>query len=292
MPSGQVLHKVQVWVTGRDSRGNRRVLLLRTLSKRGSFWQPVTGGVEPGEEISVGALRELTEETGLNPQALFPLGYEFEFESQRAGSLHTFHETCFGAEIPTDKVGASIQMDPKEHDAFEWISPKEALTRVKFESNRGALEVLLNRAADFELQDENGNLFRLSSEAKKQPILLTFYPGDFTPVCTKQLCSYRDDPQSFQRLGVRVVGVSPDSVSQHVEFRKKFNFPFTLLSDPEKKVFHEYGMVSKLLFGMTGRGVALVDTNMQMPYKSVEWTPLTYRGAGTLVSEIEKALKR
>ena len=283
--------KVQVWVFSEDSSGKRSYLALHTQPARGSFWQPITGGVNPGEAVDAAAQREFFEETGLPSQGLFRLGYEFGFESWREGKIVRFEETCFAVRVA---LGSPIKLDPKEHDAYEWVSGKEALSRIRFPSNRKSLEILMTviTAPDFELSDDEGKPFRLSQEVLKKPVLLAFYPGDFTAVCTKQLCSYRDDFSAFEKMGVRLIGISPDPVSKHVEFRKEHHFPFPLLADPDKTVFRSYGMISRILFGMAGRGIVLVDSNMQIIYRSAEFIPVTYKKTSTLVQDVGAALGR
>ncbi|MGE0615990.1 MAG: NUDIX domain-containing protein [Bacteriovoracia bacterium] len=133
------LQKVQVWV--HDSSG--KVLLLKTNPVRGAFWQPVTGSVESGETLEVAAAREAAEETGViglpPPRAL---GFQFQFRTERGGRTGMAEETCF--EIALAGVGEStpIRLDPREHTDCEWVTVEVAQSRLKFESNRMALEIL------------------------------------------------------------------------------------------------------------------------------------------------------
>ncbi len=85
-------------------------------------------------------------------------------------------------------------------------------------------------APDFTLKDSNGNDWKLSEHLGKTIVLL-FYPGDNTPVCTKQLCSVRDNWDDYQNSNATIVGISTDSVASHKGFAEKYNFPFTLLAD-------------------------------------------------------------
>jgi peroxiredoxin Q/BCP len=81
-----------------------------------------------------------------------------------------------------------------------------------------------------------------SRDLAGKPYVLYFYPKDDTPGCTIEACDFRDSSTNFKKAGVRVLGVSPDSVQSHDKFRSKFNLPFTLLADPEKKLAKGYGV--------------------------------------------------
>lgn len=122
------------------------------------------------------------------------------------------------------------------------------------------------QAPPFELPDDQGGLFELSSRRGKK-VLLVFYPGDNTPVCTRQLCDYRDGIESFSELGVEVVGISIDDANSHRGFRDKHNLPFVLLSDADLSVADSYGCRGML--GMK-RGVFLVDEQGVLQYVHVE----------------------
>jgi len=141
----------------------------------------------------------------------------------------------------------------------------------------------LNDAApDFTLVDDQGKAFTLSSH-RGEKILLVFYPGDNTPVCTKQLCEYRDGVEAFAGLGVRVVGISKDDAASHQKFRQKYQLPFVLLSDPELQVAQLYN--SKGMLGMK-RSVFLVDEHGCIRYLHVESLALFRRSKDELVEAI------
>ena len=97
------------------------------------------------------------------------------------------------------------------------------------------MPTLNEKAPDFCLQGDNGKEYCLSDQAGER-VLLVFYPGDNTPVCTAQLCEYRDGIESFAGLGVSVVGISSDNLESHQAFRNKHDLPFVLLSDPDGSV--------------------------------------------------------
>jgi len=96
-------------------------------------------------------------------------------------------------------------------------------------------------APSFELSDESGSRVASSSLAGK-PYLLYFYPKDDTPGCTKEACDIRDNFGRFGKMGLRVLGVSPDTQQSHAKFGKKYGLPFTLLSDPDKSLATAYGV--------------------------------------------------
>lgn len=115
----------------------RKVLVLRLNPARGAYWQPVTGKVEEGETFAEGALREAEEETGLRferqPQYL---GLEYGFQGKWGPATErAFFLPLFGGDSPPTPT-----LDGKEHDAYEWLDPAEAVTRVKWPSNKAAIE--------------------------------------------------------------------------------------------------------------------------------------------------------
>lgn len=95
------------------------------------------------------------------------------------------------------------------------------------------------KAPDFELQDENGQLRKLSDFLGK-PVVLYFYPKDDTPGCTTEACSFRDGYGEYQRNGVTILGISPDSSKSHKKFQEKYALPFSLLADTDHKVCETY----------------------------------------------------
>lgn len=96
-------------------------------------------------------------------------------------------------------------------------------------------------APDFSLADETGILRKLS-DYRGKPVVLYFYPKDDTPGCTKEACNFRDDYSAYEKAGVTILGVSPDTVESHAKFKKKFHLPFTLLADPDHQVCDMYGV--------------------------------------------------
>ncbi len=96
-------------------------------------------------------------------------------------------------------------------------------------------------APDFELLDDQ-NVTRHLSDYRGHAVILYFYPEDDTPGCTKEACNFRDDYSAYEKAGVVILGVSPDTVESHVKFKKKFQLPFPLLADVGHKVCDVYGV--------------------------------------------------
>ena len=105
-------------------------------------------------------------------------------------------------------------------------------------------------APDFALPSTQGEV-RLSRWLTQGPVLLVFYPGDDTPVCTRQLCDYRDNLAAFRDLGVDVLAINPQGLDSHESFAKKHDLPFPLCADEDKAVCGAYG--ANGLLGMTKR---------------------------------------
>ena len=120
-------------------------------------------------------------------------------------------------------------------------------------------------APEFEMLDDT-NVKRKLSDYRGRKVLLYFYPEDDTPGCTKEACNFRDDYSAYEKAGVVILGVSPDSVESHVKFKKKFQIPFPLLVDEGHKVCDLYGVWGpKKYLGKSYDGVLrttfLIDEN-------------------------------
>jgi thioredoxin-dependent peroxiredoxin len=110
-------------------------------------------------------------------------------------------------------------------------------------------------APDFVATDQHGNKVKLS-DFRGQRVVLYFYPKDDTPGCTKEACSFRDADDVYAEKGIKVFGVSTDSEKSHQKFIAKFNLPFTLLADTDKKIVNDYGVYGeKSLYGRKYMGV-------------------------------------
>ena len=111
------------------------------------------------------------------------------------------------------------------------------------------------KAPAFTLKDQNGEKVTLKQFAGHR-IVLYFYPADDTPGCTKEACQFNDELSRFKKLGVKVLGVSPDGAEKHVAFRQKYGLDFDLLSDPDKKTMEKYGAYGeKMMYGKRVIGV-------------------------------------
>ena len=122
-------------------------------------------------------------------------------------------------------------------------------------------------APDFTLKDGSGNEWQLSDNRGKVVVLL-FYPGDETPICTRQMCSVRDRWEDYAATGAEVVGISTDSVESHKEFAKHHDLPLRLLSDSDQVVANLYGARS-LIPGKVARSVFVIDAKGIIRHRDV-----------------------
>ena len=122
-------------------------------------------------------------------------------------------------------------------------------------------------APDFTLQDGDGEEWRLSDHRGKVVVLL-FYPGDETPICTRQMCSVRDRWEDYSTTGAEVVGISTDSVESHKKFAEHHELPLRLLSDNKGEVAKLYGAQS-LIPGKVARSVFVIDRAGTVRYRDV-----------------------
>jgi len=122
-------------------------------------------------------------------------------------------------------------------------------------------------APDFALPDSDGATWRLSDHRGKVVVLL-FYPGDETPVCTKQMCSVRDRWEDYAATGAEVVGISTNSVESHKSFADHHELPLRLLADVDRKIADLYGAQS-LIPGKVARSVFVIDRDGVITYRDV-----------------------
>jgi thioredoxin-dependent peroxiredoxin len=116
------------------------------------------------------------------------------------------------------------------------------------------------KAPDFSLPDQDGRQRRLPDLLEGRPLILYFYPADFTPGCTREACDFRDLHARILGSGLRVVGVSPQSPESHRRFREKYALPFTLLSDEKKTATEAYDVDGPLGIGVR-RATYLIDAD-------------------------------
>jgi peroxiredoxin Q/BCP len=142
-----------------------------------------------------------------------------------------------------------------------------------------------DRAPDFELEGTGSRTYSLG-DYRDGGVILAFYPGDFTPVCTRQFCSYRDDGDRIEALGVPMVGISPQSVESHERFAAQHGLNVPLLSDPGRAVARSYRVVGPA--GLIRRAVFLVDAEGLVRYRHVALFGLHYQDVG----DLERAVAR
>ncbi len=135
-------------------------------------------------------------------------------------------------------------------------------------------------APSFSLPATGGGEASLNDYLGK-PLVLVFYPGDDTPVCTKQLNSYNDDLSQFEALNAQVVAISAQSVESHEKFSDKHGFKFPLLADTDKSVAAAYGTLGPL--GFPRRSVFIVDADGVIRYVHRAIAGLTFRPVGELI---------
>lgn len=124
------------------------------------------------------------------------------------------------------------------------------------------------QAPDFTLRDQDGNEWQLSKHRGRVVVLL-FYPGDETPVCTRQMCSVRDHWEDYVATGAEVVGVSTDSVESHKQFAEHHSLPLRLLSDPGRRVAEMYGAKSWLP-GRAARSVVVINAEGRVRHNKAQ----------------------
>lgn len=121
-----------------------------------------------------------------------------------------------------------------------------------------------NKAPDFTAVAQDGSKVKLSSFKGEKNVVLYFYPKDMTPGCTTQACDFRDQYKKFKNTVI--IGVSIDSMERHQKFIEKYDLPFTLIADTDKKVVQRYGVwQEKKLYGKTFMGIVrttfIIDKN-------------------------------
>lgn len=139
------------------------------------------------------------------------------------------------------------------------------------------------------MKDLSGDDWSLRDHAGKIVVLL-FYPGDNTPVCTAQLCSVRDNWSDYQATGAEVVGISTDSAVSHKSFADKYSLTLNLLADEKGEVVEKYGMRSWLP-GRSARGVVVVDKNGAVAYHKVQSLSLFKPSDNEVLDAIRQAEK-
>jgi peroxiredoxin Q/BCP len=138
-------------------------------------------------------------------------------------------------------------------------------------------------APDFELDGTEGT-FRLS-EHRGERVVLLFYPGDFTPVCTRQFCSYAERAEDVSGLDAVVVGISAQDLDSHFSFRDAHGIPMPLLADADKTVANAFGVTAPILG--TRRAVIVVDEDGRVAHRDVATVGLSYQSVDDLAGILD-----
>ncbi|GAC1440719.1 MAG: peroxiredoxin [Solirubrobacteraceae bacterium] len=138
-------------------------------------------------------------------------------------------------------------------------------------------------APDFELDGTHGR-FRLSAHRGERVVLL-FYPGDNTPVCTRQFCSYRDESAEIDSLGAMLVGISAQSVESHAAFTAKYGLNVPLLADVDSAVAKQYGAHAPIVG--TRRAVIVIDEQGVVRHRHDHALGLDYQDAAALKQALD-----
>jgi thioredoxin-dependent peroxiredoxin len=137
-------------------------------------------------------------------------------------------------------------------------------------------------APDFELPGTGGKAYKLS-DYRGRKLVLAFYPGDFTAVCTKQFCSYRDQGDRLDQLGAAVLGISPQSVESHERFSEEKRLNVPLLADEDKQVAKAYGVLAG---PMVRRAIFVIDEEGIVRHRKVTLVGLSFES----VDDLEQAV--
>ena len=142
-----------------------------------------------------------------------------------------------------------------------------------------------DRAPEFTLSGPGGRTVSLSDYAGK-PVVLVFYPGDDSPVCTKQLNAYNDGLEEFEALDAQIVGISAQDVASKDAFVAKHGFDFPLLADTDNEVAAAYGTRGPI--GFPRRSTFIIDADGVIRYAHRAIAGLTYRPVSELIEELDK----
>ena len=141
-------------------------------------------------------------------------------------------------------------------------------------------------APDFTLPGTGGRSYTLSSY-RGQPVVLVFYPGDETPVCTKQLTSYNEDLGAFDTVGAQVLAISPQDVASHERFAEHHGFRFPLLADTDKAVAAAYDTLGPM--GFPRRSIVVVDAEGIVRWSHRSLAGLSFRPVSEILAAVRAA---
>jgi peroxiredoxin Q/BCP len=137
-------------------------------------------------------------------------------------------------------------------------------------------------APGFELAGTGGRTYRLS-DYRGRNLILAFYPGDFTVVCTKQFCSYRDQDERLQGMDAELLGISPQSVESHERFTSEYELTVPLLADEDRAIARDYGVAAGRL---VRRAIFLIDAEGIVRHRHVALIGLGFQD----IDDLERAL--
>lgn len=140
---------------------------------------------------------------------------------------------------------------------------------------------------DIVLKNQEGKSFHLKRALGKGPIVLAFFPAAFSPVCTKQLCDYRDHLPNLKKLKADVYGISGDSVETLKKFHKENKFPFPLLSDPKGEVSKKFDAWYSAV-GKSKRSIVIIDSKGVLRFNEAESLPINFKDTRKLVELVQK----
>ena len=123
-------------------------------------------------------------------------------------------------------------------------------------------------APDFSLPDQSGEMVTLEDLISHSSAVVYFYPADFTPVCTREACAFRDRHDDLSDLSIPLVGISPQSSQSHQRFSDAYSLPFSLLADEKKTVIRAFGVDGPLGFGVR-RATFLIDSSKKITNRVV-----------------------
>lgn len=143
---------------------------------------------------------------------------------------------------------------------------------------------------EFSLPAQDGSMFNSSDVIGKKPMVIFFYPKDFTPGCIKEVCSFRDSYEEFTELGALVIGISSDSENSHRKFASKYRLPFILLADTNKKVRRLFNVEGSLFNLLPGRETYLVNKEgkILMVFNSIDASKHMNKALDALKKQIKK----
>ena len=155
---------------------------------------------------------------------------------------------------------------------------------------RGIMMDIDDKVPNFKFQasnDLNSNL----SAYKGQWLVIYFYPKNFTPGCTAEACSFRDQYEDFKDLGAEVMGISSDSANSHTRFVKRYKLPYTMVSDTGGKIRKKYGVKGDLMGLLPGRETFVIDKNgtILMRFHSMQATKHIDKALTILKNEVHGA---